>query len=259
MDLLRVENLNKAFGGLQATNNVSFTVQQGDLASIIGPNGAGKTTLFNQITGRFAPDSGSIIFDGKSLLGLKPYEIVRRGIGRSFQRSNIFPRLTVFENVQTALVSYRNLSRNMWRATKQLEEANQRTGYILNSIGLFEKRERLSSTLALGDQKRLEIGLALALEPKLMLLDEPTAGMSPEETHNTVALIRKIAQEFQITLLFTEHDMSVVFDISQKIWVLHQGGIIADGTPQEISQNPEVQRIYLGDEEGGRFRGKHRH
>lgn len=249
MALLQVENLNKAFGGLQATNDINFTVEEGTLSSIIGPNGAGKTTLFNLITGRFRPDSGRITFENEDLVGLSPHEIVRRGIGRSFQRSNIFPRLTVFENVQTAVLSHDNRSQNVWRATTSLGELNDRTNHILERVGLLTRRQRLSGTLALGDQKRLEIGLALALDPKLMLLDEPTAGMSPEETRSTVALIERLAHEFSVTLLFTEHDMAVVFSIAEKIHVLHMGSFIAAGTPQEISANPEVQRIYLGEEQ----------
>ena len=246
MSLLQVEHLHKAFGGLQATNNVSFSVEPGELSSIIGPNGAGKSTLYNLITGQIRPDSGRVRFDGQDITGLPAHEIVRRGIGRSFQRSNIFPRLTTFENVQTAVFSQHGQSGNLWRSTRSLGALNERTEYILQNVGLLEKRHRLSGTLALGDQKRLEIGLALALEPKLMLLDEPTAGMSPEETAGTVSLVEKLAHEFKVTMVFTEHDMEVVFGISQKIRVLHAGEIIAAGTPQEISDNPEVQRIYLG-------------
>lgn len=255
MSLLQVKNLNKAFGGLLATNDVTFTVAQGELSSIIGPNGAGKTTLFNLLTGRFPPDSGRVIFADQDITGLSPYKIVSRGIGRSFQRSNIFPRLTVFENVQTAVLSYHQYGQNLWRTVTGLGQYNERTDHILENIGLQEKRKRLSGVLALGDQKRLEIGLALALEPKLMLLDEPTAGMSPEETTSTVALIEKLAHEFNITLVFTEHDMAVVFSISEKIRVLHAGQIIATGTAQQISDNREVQRIYLGEQsERRRFR-----
>lgn len=247
MSLLQVENLTKSFGGLMATNRVSFTVEEGELSSIIGPNGAGKTTLFNLISGRFAPDEGRILFDGEELTGLPPFVIVRRGIGRSFQRSNIFPRLTVFENIHAAVLSHHRQSHTFWRSQLSMGEHNERTNHILESVGLLSRRGRLGGTLALGDQKRLEIGLALALEPKLMLLDEPTAGMSAEETHSTTELIRQLAHEFRVTTLFTEHDMAVVFDIAEKIRVLHMGSFIATGTAQEISDNPEVQRIYLGE------------
>jgi branched-chain amino acid transport system ATP-binding protein len=247
MSLLRVERLNKSFGGLKATDNISFTVAPGELGSIIGPNGAGKTTLFNLITGYLRPDSGRVFFNGRDITHLPPHAIVRLGIGRSFQRSNIFARLTVFENVQAAVLSHHRQSSNLWRATHRYRELNDRAERILGSVGLLERRNQLSGTLALGDQKRLEMGLALALEPQLMLLDEPTAGMSPEETWSTVALIEILAREFKMTVLFTEHDMAVVFDISQKIRVLHQGQFIAEGVPQEISENPEVQRVYLGE------------
>jgi len=257
MSLLRIEGLNKAFGGLQATNDVSFAVTQGELSSIIGPNGAGKSTLYNLITGYLRPDSGRVFFDDRDITGLPPHQIVRLGIGRSFQRSNIFSRLTVFENVQAAVFSQNRRGGNLWRATGRFDKLNDRVEHILESIGLLDEQDRLAGTLALGDQKRLEIGLALALEPQLMLLDEPTAGMSPEETASAVSLVERLAHEFKMTLLFTEHDMSVVFGISERIRVLHQGAIIAEGTPWEIAENPEVKRVYLGEKrEERRFREK---
>ncbi len=255
MSLLEVKHLNKTFGGLRATHDVSFDVSEGDLAAIIGPNGAGKSTLFNLLTGYHRPDSGDVIFNGQSLLGVAPHDVVRMGVVRSFQRSNIFPRLTVFENVQTAVISHHRTSQNLWRPTKSFGKLNAETNRILASIGLHDKRDKLSGALALGDQKRLEIGLALALAPKLLLLDEPTAGMSPEETGSTVALVKQVADEYGVTLLFTEHDMAVVFRIAESIRVLHQGRIIASGMPQEIADNEEVRRIYLGsDTYKSRFR-----
>ncbi len=255
MSLLQVDHLMKAFGGLQATNDVSFTLAPGELSAIIGPNGAGKSTLFNLITGYYRPDSGRVLLDGRDITGLAPHTIVRLGIGRSFQRSNIFPRLTAFENVQAAVFSHHGASQNVWRSTGRFGRLNERADYLLDSVGLHDKRDRLGGKLALGDQKRLEFGLALALEPKLLLLDEPTAGMSPEETAATVALIKRLAEDFNVTLLFTEHDMAVVFGIAQIIRVLYYGGILAAGTPQAISENPEVQRIYLGDRDSrSRFR-----
>ena len=257
MSILTVEHLNKAFGGLQAIREISFQLEPGELSAIIGPNGAGKTTLFHLITGYYRPDSGTVTFDGQRITGLSPYRIARLGIGRSFQRSNIFPRLTVFENVQTAVFSHLRQSAHFWAPASNYTASQQRAEEILASIGLLSKAGQLGGKLALGDQKRLEIGLALALKPRLMLLDEPTAGMSPEETANTVALINQLAHEFNMTLLFTEHDMSVVFRISKVIRVLYYGEIIASGTPLEISENPEVQRIYLGEKQGGhRFRGE---
>lgn len=247
MSLLRVEKLNKAFGGLQATFDVNLNVEVGELVAIIGPNGAGKSTLFNQISGHIRPDSGRILFDDQDITGVLPHKIARMGIGRSFQRSNIFPRLTAYENMQAAVLSYRKHGLNLWRRSVHFTDANLRALQILKSVGLEQQRNQLGGKLALGDQKRLEMGLALAMEPRLMLLDEPTAGMSPEETASTVALIDHLAKEFGMSLLFTEHDMSVVFGVAQRIYVLHQGQIIAEGAPQQIADNPDVQRIYLGD------------
>lgn len=247
MTLLIVDSINKAFGGLQATDNVSLEVETGERVSIIGPNGAGKTTLFNQISGYIRPDSGQIIFDGHAITAMPPHNIVRRGIGRAFQRSNIFPRLTAFANIQVAVISQYELTFNLWRPASQLTTVNERTTHILETIGLSDDRShRMAGQLALGDQKRLEIGLALALEPKLLLLDEPTAGMSPQETEETVQLIKNITQQFDVSLLFTEHDMDVVFGISERIYVLNQGKVIAQGAPQAIADNPRVQQVYLG-------------
>lgn len=247
MTKLVLENINKTFGGLQATNNVSLNVAPGERVGIIGPNGAGKTTLFNQISGHLRPDSGRIFFDGRDITGVAPFKIVRLGIGRAFQRSNIFPRLTSFENIQAAVISQNRETYNFWQSTKQLKAVNERTEHILSIIGLNDnRRERMAGKLALGDQKRLEIGLALAMQPRLLLLDEPTAGMSSAETENTVKLVSEITKEFGMSLLFTEHDMSVVFGMSERIYVLNQGTIIAEGSPQEIAQNPRVQEVYLG-------------
>ncbi|HLY28215.1 MAG TPA: ABC transporter ATP-binding protein [Aggregatilineales bacterium] len=252
MSLLRVENLNKSFGGLKATRNVSLSVAPQELSSIIGPNGAGKSTLFNQISGLIRPDSGRVFFDDRDITGMAAHRIVHLGIGRSFQRSNIFPRLTTFENVEVAVLNYHRTGGNLWRVRKHFGQVKDRVEQVLEHVGLQEKRDRLGGQLALGDQKRLEFGLALALEPKLLLLDEPTAGMSPEETSSTIGLIEKLVHEFKISLLFTEHDIAMVFGISQHIRVLHHGEIVAEGTPGEISQNPEVQRIYLGEKSYGK-------
>lgn len=245
-NVLEIQNLNKAFGGLQATFDVNLTVQPEELVAIIGPNGAGKTTIFNQITGYIRPDTGSILFNGNSIIGNSPHEIVRMGIGRAFQRSNIFPRLTAFENVQAAVISQYRQTLNLWRAARHMRDVNERTADILANIGLTKQADRQAGKLALGDQKRLEIGLALAMEPQLLLLDEPTAGMSPEETDNTVALVGDLTRKFKMSMLFTEHDMAVVFGIAERIYVLNQGQVIAEGKPQEIVDNPRVQEVYLG-------------
>lgn len=246
MSLLELKDVSKAFGGLLVTQQVNLTVNVGEIRAIIGPNGAGKTTLFNQISGYYRPDSGTIRFNGENITGVSPHRIVRKGIGRAFQRSNVFPRLTTFENVQTAVFSYRGEALNFWKSIRSYRIHNERTDYILESIGLQDKRQQLAGKLALGDQKRLEIGLALALEPKLLLLDEPTAGMSQEETNSTMELVKKLVDEFKISLLFTEHDMGVVFGVSDYIQVLYQGKMIAEGKPQDIADNPRVQEVYLG-------------
>jgi branched-chain amino acid transport system ATP-binding protein len=249
MSVLVLDNVSKSFGGLQATNKVSLTVDEGELVSIIGPNGAGKTTLFNQISGYILPDSGTIQFQGINITGAPPHELVHVGIGRAFQRSNIFARLTTYENIQAAVISANTHELNFWQQRLRRAHVDQRTHEILRIIQLDDKRAgRKAGTLALGDQKRLEIGLALALNPKLLLLDEPTAGMSPQETEDTVALINDITRQFNMSLLFTEHDMDVVFNISQRIYVLAMGQVIAEGAPQAIADNPRVQQVYLGTE-----------
>ena len=244
--MLRVEEIGKSFGGLMAVNGVSFQIEKGELSSIIGPNGAGKTTLFNLLTGHLSPDKGRILFKEKEITGLSPHGICKLGIGRSFQRTNIFPRLSAFDNVQVAVMSWRRKSSNIFlRVQKMLREE---TDEILESVGLGDKKEMTAGLLAHGDQRRLEIGIALGSHPELLLLDEPTAGMSPEESGRTVELIQGLARERGLTLLFIEHDMNVVFGISEKIRVMHMGSIIAEGMPEEVRANQDVQRIYLAEE-----------
>jgi len=231
---------------LMAVNGVSFQIEKGELSSIIGPNGAGKTTLFNLLTGHLSPDKGRILFKEKEITGLSPHGICKLGIGRSFQRTNIFPRLSAFDNVQVAVMSWRRKSSNIFlRVQKMLREE---TDEILESVGLGDKKEMTAGLLAHGDQRRLEIGIALGSHPELLLLDEPTAGMSPEESGRTVELIQGLARERGLTLLFIEHDMNVVFGISEKIRVMHMGSIIAEGMPEEVRANQDVQRIYLAEE-----------
>ncbi len=244
--MFHVESLKKSFGGLVAVDNVSFELVKGEITSIIGTNGAGKTTLFNLLTGHIRPDSGDIFFKGNRITGLPPHRICKRGIGRSFQKTNIFPRLTVFENVQVALMSWGKKSRNIFVRSKSLmfEETNE----ILESIGLGDKAQMTAGLLAHGDQRLLEIGITLGSHPDLILLDEPTAGMSPEESRRAVKLVQKIARERNLTLLFIEHDMNVVFGISERVRVMHIGRVIAEGTPEEVRANEEVQRIYLAEE-----------
>jgi branched-chain amino acid transport system ATP-binding protein len=243
--MLHVEGIKKSFGGLMAVHEVSFQIKEGELSSIIGPNGAGKTTLFNLLTGHLRPDAGRILFKEKEITGLSPHEICRKGIGRSFQRTNIFPRLSAFDNIQVAVMSWQRKSGNIFlQAQKMLREE---TDEILESVGLGDKKEMTAGLLAHGDQRRLEIGIALGSHPELLLLDEPTAGMSPEESGMTVDLIQKLARERSLTVLFIEHDMNVVFKISEYIRVMHMGRIIAEGKPDEVRANAEVQRIYLAE------------
>ncbi len=243
--ILGVEKVKKSFDGFVAINGVSFSIPKGEICSIIGPNGAGKTTLFNLITGHLPLDEGKLTFKDLDITGRHPHQICRLGIGRSFQRTNIFPRLTVFQNIQAAVLVHRGESFTFFRPVDSFFQ--EETGAILERVGLKEYAQTVSGSLSYGFQKQLELGIALASEPELLLLDEPTAGMSAQETHQTMELIGKITREKGLTLLFTEHDMEVVFSISQRIMVLHQGRLIAEGTPGEVRNNPEVQKVYLGE------------
>jgi branched-chain amino acid transport system ATP-binding protein len=217
------------------------------MASIIGPNGAGKSTLFNLITGHLRPTRGRVFFHDREITGLPPHTICQLGMGRSFQRTNIFPRLSVFDNVQIAVLSHVKKTLNMFTPARKLVQ--RETFAILEDVGLADQAQSISGTLSYGFQKQLELGIALSSDPKILLLDEPTAGMSPQETASTIALIEKITRERGLTLLFTEHDMDVVFSIAEKITVLHQGEVLAEGKPDEVRKNPEVQRVYLGEAE----------
>jgi len=243
--ILGVEKVKKSFDGFVAIDGVSFSISKGEICSIIGPNGAGKTTLFNLITGHLPIDEGKLTFKGLDITGRPPHQICRLGVGRSFQRTNIFPRLTVFQNIQAAVLVHRGKSLTFFRPVESFFQ--EETEEILRRVGLQEYAQTVSGSLSYGFQKQLELGIALASEPELLLLDEPTAGMSAQETHQTMELIGKITREKGLTLLFTEHDMEVVFSISQRIMVLHQGRLIAGGTPEEVHGNPEVQKVYLGE------------
>jgi branched-chain amino acid transport system ATP-binding protein len=243
--MLTVQNLKKSFDGFAATNGVSFSIRKGELVSIIGPNGAGKTTLFNLITGHIPLDEGTVRFKETDTTRMAPHRICRLGMGRSFQRTNIFPRLTVFENVQAALLAHKGESLTFFKPVDAF--FRDETREILGRVGLNEYADTVSGSLSYGFQKQLELGIALASDPELLLLDEPTAGMSAQETRQTIELIGRITRERGLTLLFTEHDMEVVFSISQRILVLHQGRLIAEGTPDQVRSNPEVRKVYLGE------------
>jgi len=243
--MLDVRDVRKAFDGFQAVAGVSLGVSRKQIAAIIGPNGAGKTTLFNLITGHLPPDTGVVLLDGRDITGLPPHQVCRLGMGRSFQRTNIFPRLTVFQNVQAAFISHRGRGLDLFGRVDRLFQ--DETEAVLTSLGLLDRAGEVSGFLSHGAQKQLELGIALASEPALLLLDEPTAGMSATETRETIRLVERIAHERDLTLLFTEHDMDVVFSIAQKITVLHQGRVIAEGSPAEVRADPEVRRVYLGE------------
>jgi branched-chain amino acid transport system ATP-binding protein len=243
--ILRVEKIKKSFDGFTAVNGVSFSLEEKETCAIIGPNGAGKTTLFNLITGHIPADAGKLFFKGTEITHLAPHRICRLGMGRSFQRTNIFPRLTVFENIQAAVLAHKGKSLTFFKPVTPF--FRHETMEILDRVGLRDYADTMSGALSYGFQKQLELGIALASEPELLLLDEPTAGMSAQETRQTIDLIGRITREKGLTLLFTEHDMEVVFSISQRILVLCQGRLIAEGPPENIRHNPEVQKVYLGE------------
>jgi branched-chain amino acid transport system ATP-binding protein len=244
--MLRIENLHKSFDDFKAVNGAHLTVESGQLVAVIGPNGAGKTTLFNLITGQLQPDNGRILLKDKDISKLPPHVICRKGIARSFQIANIFPRLSVFRNVQVSVLSQQKLSDKLFQPAGRL--AVEETDRILESVGLLNKKLDVAGSLSHGDKRILEIAIALGNEPELLILDEPTAGMSPEETNTTMALINQLAEDQGLTFLFCEHDMEVVFGTAQSIMVMQQGRTIVQAEPNVVRQNTEVQHAYLGDE-----------
>ena len=244
--VLIVEDLSRNFGGVQAVKDVNLAVPAGQLRAVIGPNGAGKSTFFNLLTGYIPCNSGRILFRGKDVTGLPPHSLCRLGLGRTFQINSIFSNARVLENVQVALLSHRRRIWNMWAAADKLlvREAEE----LLTTLGLEARAEKLGSELSYGDRRRLEVALALACEPQLLLLDEPTAGMSIPDKPGMVELIRKVSRERGVTVILIEHDMDIVFSVADEITVLHQGAVVAQGTPQEIKSNEQVQQIYLGED-----------
>jgi len=247
MAILNIKNLYRHFGGVNAINGVNLSFVENELRSIIGPNGAGKTTLFNVITGKLPASSGQVIYRGRDITNKPPHEVVRLGICRTFQKSSIFPGLTVLENVRIARQVRVGGSRRIFSARDSLKAVNEDTWAILDRLGLHEQAEMLASKLSHGDQRLMEIGVALAGGPQVLLLDEPTAGMSPRETERTTHLVRQLAKE--VAVILVEHDMEVVMSISDRISVMHQGAIIAEGTPNEIQKNDQVREAYLGKED----------
>ncbi len=243
--MLEVRDLRKSFSGFAAIAGVSLDVPAGSVTAIIGPNGAGKSTFFNLLTGHLRADAGTVGFAGRDITGWPPHAICRLGIGRSFQHTNIFRKLSVLENVQAALIAHRGRARDFWSRAGTLYREEARA--LLASLGLAAHADSAADALSHGNQKQLELGIALASDPRLLLLDEPTAGMSAVETRAAIALLERIADERRLTLLFTEHDMDVVFSIARKIAVLHQGRLIAEGAPADVRADREVRRVYLGE------------
>ena len=240
--ILRIEGLTMRFGGLAAMNNVSLSVPRGEIRAIIGPNGAGKSTFFNCVTGVLKPTSGRILFDGDDITGLPPHRISQKAIARSYQITNLLPGATVLENVRIAVQS-RHHSWSLLRHHRSFGDIIAQARVVLASVGLGDKEDELAANLSHGEQRNLEIGIALGTEPKLLCLDEPTAGMSVTETHATVELIRRIAAN--LTILIVEHDMEVVMGLAHTISVFHYGEVLAEGTPAAIQANPRVQEVYL--------------
>jgi branched-chain amino acid transport system ATP-binding protein len=243
--VLRVESAVRSFGGFRAVNGANLEVDAGEIVAVIGPNGAGKTTLFHLVTGHLKPDSGRILFKGREISGLPPHVICRRGISRSFQVVNIFPRLTVFENVQIAVLSRERRTFRIFSAVKGM--AADEVHAILRNVGLYDRRDDESDLLSHGEQKVLEIAVALGGRPELLILDEPTAGMAPEETERCIRLIRKLSEELGLTILFCEHDIGLVFGIAKRIMVMVRGGTVIQGSGEEVRRNREVQSAYLGE------------
>jgi branched-chain amino acid transport system ATP-binding protein len=240
--ILRTEGLTVRFGGLTALNNVCIAVQPGEIRAIIGPNGAGKSTFFNCLTGVLRPTAGRIIFEGEDIAGLPPHRISQKAIARSYQITNILPGATVLENVRIAAQS-RQHAWSLLRHYRSYTDVIDRAHAVLDAVGLRDDEDEVAANLSHGAQRNLEIGIALATAPKLLCLDEPTAGMSVTETHATVELVRRIAQD--LTILIVEHDMEVVMGLARIITVLHYGEVLAEGTPAEIQANPRVQEVYL--------------
>jgi len=246
MSLLEVRSATKTFGNLVAVNDVSLSVGHGELRAIIGPNGAGKTTFFNLITGFFAPTSGEIWFDGKDITRVPAVERVGLGMARTFQITEIFPELTIRENIRVAAESSAGLRLRPWLNRQQEAEVRDAVDEVLVASRLTEHADRLVGELSHGDQRSAEIAMALALKPRILLLDEPTAGMGEQETYQVAGLIRRLHRHTGYTIVLIEHDMRVVFNLADRILVLAEGAVLAEGTPQEIADNPMVQQAYLG-------------
>lgn len=246
MGILDIENLTKNFGHVQALSSVTLSIEEGGITSLIGPNGAGKTTFYNVVTGRFPPSSGTIMFKGEDITGLPPFKVWQKGISRSFQITNIFKTLTVLENVRSAFIVHLGQSLNFFKPIDYFDDLYERSMEILRLVGLEDQADMPCDAISHGDMRVVEMGIVLASEPELVFLDEPTAGMTPVETVRMVNLIKELHQKTGTTFFLTEHDMSVVFSVSDRIVVLDRGALLADGKPEDIRHNAEVKRAYLG-------------
>lgn len=242
--MLQIRSLKKSFDGFQAVKDANLSVNRGEVVAVIGPNGAGKTTLFNLISGQLRPDGGSVLFKGEDIRGLSPHHLCRKGMSRSFQIVKIFNRMSVFDNVQTSVISRMKKNMNIFTPARNI--AVQETEQILESMGLSDKRDKISGLLSHGNQKVLEMAISLGGAPQLLILDEPTAGMSGEETANTITLMKRLAHELGLTILFCEHDVELVFSFSDRIMVMQQGSTIIQGTPEQVRNDPQVKKAYLG-------------
>jgi branched-chain amino acid transport system ATP-binding protein len=247
MSLLQVQMVNKSFAGLRALSDVNLEVEEGTVHAIIGPNGAGKSTLLNCFVGRLTPDNGSVLFDGKSLVGLAPHQINQAGVARVFQTPEVFADLTLEENVTIPTLARHDgpFRLNAWRRLGSRAQVRERAIHVLEDVGLADERHRTAGTLSRGDKRRLELAMCLVQDPKLLLLDEPTAGMSRADTEKTIELLKRIGER-RITKVIIEHDMQVVFSLANRISVLAQGTVIAEGDPASIKADPRVQEAYLG-------------
>jgi len=245
MNILETKGLHQDFSKLQVLSDVNLQVKAGERHAVIGPNGAGKTTLFNVITGTYRPSKGQVFFKGKDITGAPPYALTRLGMGRSFQITSTFDRMTTFQNIRLAVLSKRGIRFNLWRRVDKMEEVTREADEVIRRINLDRERDFPAGVLSYGKHRSLEISLALATDPELVLLDEPTAGMSRDETHHAVALIRRLTEGKTVVII--EHDMDVVFSLADRITVLHFGQILTTGTPEEIRRNQAVKDAYLGE------------
>ncbi len=246
--ILQVSNLTKRFGGVTAVSDVSLDVAPTETLAIIGPNGAGKTTFYNMLSGRMTPTSGLIVFEGQDITGLPPHRISRLGVSRSFQINNIFTEMTVRENVEVALTALTGDSRKWFNVASRNGPVQDKADALLDQLSLSHLAHQRAGVISYGDKRLVEIAVVLATEPRLVLLDEPTAGMTPSETRQVTDLVKRLSETGQYTFLITEHDMNVVFDLAHRILVMHRGGSLVLGTPDEVKGHPDVRKAYLGEE-----------